>query len=67
MFSSNFIFKVGSRTRGHKVVLVKEQCILDMRKYAFSQRTINEWNKLSTDYVSAGSVNMFKNKTDKYI
>ena len=32
-----------------------------------SQRTINEWNKLSTDCVTASSVNMFKNKVDTYL
>ena len=47
------------RTRGHEVTLVKDQCKLDIRKYSFSQRTINEWNKLSTDYVTASSMNMF--------
>ena len=40
-----------NRTRGHEVTLVKDQCRLDIRKYLFSQRTINEWNKLSTDCV----------------
>ena len=30
-----------SSTRGHKAALVKEQCMLDMRKYSFSQRVIN--------------------------
>ena len=35
------------------------QCRLEIRKHSFSQRTINEWNKLSTDCVNA-SVNMFK-------
>ena len=43
-------FKVG-RTRGHKATLSKEQCWLDKRKYLFSQRTINEWNKLSNDQI----------------
>ena len=57
----------GSRTRGHKVALVKEQCRLDMRKYSFSQRVITEWNKLSNDCVNTISVNMFKNKIDKYL
>ena len=37
---SAFKLKVGSRTRWHKVALVKEQCILDMRKYSFSQSRI---------------------------
>ena len=56
-----FKLKEGSRTRGHKAALVKEQCRLDMRKYSFSQRVINEWNKLSNDCGNASSVNMFKN------
>ena len=56
-----------NRTRGHEVTLVKDQCRLDIRKYSFSQRTINEWNKLSTDCVTASSVNMFKTKIDTYL
>ena len=59
-----FSLKKDSRTRGHEVKLIKDQCRLDIRKHSFSQRTINEWNKLSTDCVTASSVNMFKNKVD---
>ena len=62
-----FSLKKDSRTRGHEVKLVKDQCRLDIRKHSFSQRTINEWNKLSTDCVIASSVNMFKNKVDTYL
>ena len=43
-------------------LLVKGQCRLNTRKYLFSQRTIHERNKLSTDCVTASSVDMFKNK-----
>ena len=43
------------------------QSRLDVRKFSFSQRTINIWNNLSTDCVHASSVNMFKNKIDKYL
>ena len=39
-----FKLKEGSRTRGHKATLVKEQCTLDMRKYSFSQRVMNGTN-----------------------
>ena len=53
--------------RGHNYPLVKKQSRLDVRKYSFSQRTINVWNKLSTDCVHASSVNMLKNKIDKYL
>ena len=62
-----FKLKEGSRTRGHKAALVKEQCRLDLRKYSFSQRVINEWNKLPNDCVNASSVNMFKNRIDRYL
>ena len=41
-----FKLKEGSKTRGHKAALVKEQCRLDMRKYLFLKSVINEWNKL---------------------
>ena len=63
--SSNL--KEGCRTRGHKAALVKKTCRLDMRKYSFSQRVINEWNKLSNDCVNASRVNMFKNRIDRYL
>ena len=62
-----FSLKKDSRIRGHVVKLVKDQCILDIRKYSFSQRIMNEWNKLSTDCVTASSVNMFKNRIDTYL
>ena len=62
-----FKLKEGSRTRGHKAALVKEQCRLDMRKYSFSESAIKEWNKLPNDCVNASSVNMFKNRIDRYL
>ena len=34
--------KKDNRPRGHGVTLVKHQCRLDIRKYSFSKRTINE-------------------------
>ena len=41
-----------------EVKLVKDQCDLDIRKYSFSQRTINDWNILSTDCITASSINV---------
>ena len=46
---------------------MKKQNRLDVRKFSFSQRTINVWNKLPAEYVQASSVNMFKNRIDMYI
>ena len=57
------IIKQNKITRGHNFMLVKKQSRLDVRKFSFSQRTINVWNKLSTECVHASSVNMFKNQT----
>ena len=62
-----FSLKNDSITRGHEVKLVKDQCRLDIRKFSFSQRIINEWNKLSTDCITASSVNIFKNKVSTYL
>ena len=57
-----FSLKKDSTTRGHEVKLVKDQCRLDIRKYYFSQRTINEWNELSADCVNASSVNILNTR-----
>ena len=52
---SNIFFEIKESkiTRGHNYTLVKKQSRLDVRKYSFSQRTINVWNNLSTDCVHA--------------
>ena len=62
----NICFTVSEerRTRGHGVTLAKKQCRLDIRKFSFSQRTVN---RLSADCVGASSVNIFKNKIDIYL
>ena len=62
-----FTVKEERMTRGHGVTLAKKQCRPDIRKFSFSQRTVNEWNRLSVDCVGASSVNIFKNKIDIYL
>ena len=52
--------------RGHTMKLSKQRTSLDVRKYSFSQRVVQEWNKLSEDVVEATSVNQFKNRFDKF-
>ena len=52
---------------GHNFTQGKEHGRLYVRMYSFSQRTIDVWNKLSTDCVHASSVNMFKNRIDKHL
>ena len=60
------MYKTDQITRRHSWALAKERCKLYIRKYAFSQRTIYEWNKLSGECVNATSVNIFNNKIDNY-
>ena len=66
---SNLFFQIKESkiTRRHNFTLVKKQSRLDVRKFSFSQRNINVWNQLSEECVHASSVNMFKNRIDKYL
>ena len=66
---SNFFFEIKESkiTRGHNFTLVKKHSRLYVRKFSFSQRTINVWNQLSEEGVHASSVNMFKNIIYKYL
>ena len=62
-----FEIKESKITTWHNFTLVKKQSRLDLSKFSFSQSTINVWNKLSEECVHASSVNMFKNRIDKYL
>ena len=55
------------RTRGHKYKLIKSRSRLVVRKNFFSQRVVNNWNKLPKIVVEAESINGFKNRYDKSI
>ena len=46
--------------------LLKQRASLDVRKFFFSERVVNEWNLLPQDVVVAMSVNHFKNRLDKF-
>ena len=53
--------------RGHEMKLVKERSRLDTRKFFFSQRVVNGWNRLPDDVVNAESINGFKNAYDRTV
>ena len=55
-----------SRTRGHRFKLVKSRARLDITKYFFNNRVVDCWNKLPEHVIEATSVNMFKNRLDKF-
>jgi len=52
--------------RRHSIKLSKQRASLDVRKFIFSQRVVNEWNLLPQEVVDAKSVNKFKNPLDKF-
>ena len=57
---------IGYQTRGHSLKIAKQRTRLDLRKHFFSQRVVNEWNSLPQHVIEASTVNMFKNRLDKY-
>ena len=46
--------------RGHDHKLFKKRFRLNVRKYAFSNRVIDNWNLLSADCVNCSTINTFK-------
>jgi len=53
--------------RGHNRKFRKERARLEIRKNFFSQRVVNNWNKLPQSIINASSINQFKNNLDKYM
>jgi len=47
--------------RGHNQKLFKKGFRLDVRKFAFSNRVVNDWKSLSSQCVDCCTVNIFKN------
>ena len=55
--SCSYLGKVSSsRTRGHDWKLAKGFSRLDIMKFSFSQRVVNEWNSLPVWVVDSDSV-----------
>ena len=54
-------------TRGHSMKLYKERVYKDVCKYSFGNRVIDKWNSLPEDSINATSINMFKNRLDKFL
>ena len=53
-------------TRGHPLKIYKQHAKKLPRINTFSNRIVNDWNKLPSKIVQAKSTNSFKNELDKY-
>jgi len=53
-------------TRGHSLPIAKQHCKLNIRRHAFSQRIVDNWNSLPEDVACAPTLNCFKSRLDKH-
>ena len=51
----------------NKLKLYKNQAVLDVKKFSFSHRVVNEWNRLPAAIVESNTVNAFKAGLDRYL
>ena len=64
---ANFLpLRVDSNTRGHNFKLYKDRSRLDIRKYSFTQRTVDTWNSLPDKVVNAPTVQSFECRLDRH-
>jgi hypothetical protein len=60
-YSDNlFTFASSSRTRGHNLKIMSQHVNLNIRKFFFTTRVVEEWNSLPSHIVNATSVKSFK-------
>ena len=53
--------------RGYSMRIHKERAHLNIRKYSFTHRVVNTWNKLPMSAVNAPTINRFKSEVDAYL
>ena len=53
--------------RGHSSKLFKKRSRLDIRKYAFSNRTVVRWNSLTQGCINCTTINAFKCHIQKFL
>ena len=54
------------RCRGHKLKLKKPKSRLNIRKFSFAHRVIDEWNRLPGEVIESRTLNQFKAGIDRY-
>ena len=59
-----FVYSNVAHTRGHNKKSFKLRSRLDIRKFFFSQRVVDEWNCLPSEVVNCKSLIEFKSRID---
>ena len=54
------------RKRGHVKKIKTRQCMKDIGKYSFPHRTVEKWNGLNNEFVTAHNVHKFQEKLDEW-
>ena len=55
-----------NNTRGHHFKVMKKKATKNTTMNAFSNRVVNDWNKLPSEVITADSTDAFKNRLDKF-
>ena len=55
-----------STTRGHNPKLPKNRARTNIKAHSFTHWTVNDWNNLPDEVISARSINPFKNRIDTH-
>jgi len=63
---TQFVTMSDTGLRGHKLKIHKPQVHLDIRKYFFSIRVIEEWNSLPVELINCNTLESFKKSFDCY-
>ena len=61
-----FTFPPNNNTRGHSLKMFKNRSRLGVRKNAFSQRIVEDWNSLPENIIACETINSFKTNLDKF-
>ena len=62
---TGFLQTQSSTRRGHKYTLYKRSCKLDLRKYSFTHRVVDQWNCLPDHVVDAKTILAFEKRLDR--
>ena len=67
IFTEKCFLMSQSNLRGHSLKLNKKRVRIDVAKFSFSNRVVNEWNILDEEIILGCSLAGFKRKLDRHL